>query len=137
MRKAGWPCLSTGTPCAETRSSSPTAPELQGPGLTSAPWDWPPGGSRAPALLWSEAAAQAPGSVCAAASPVLAALRGAGRAQTKEAGAKALLQLCQAFPRRERRPFDQGGSGCSAWPALETPGLTVQQQILDKPCLVP
>lgn len=54
-------------------------------------------------------------------------------------GAKALLQLCQGlrFPRREHLPFDQGGSGCSAWPALETSGFTVLQPILDKPYLVP
>lgn len=49
MRKAGWPCLSTETPCAETKNSSPMAQlqawELQEPGLTSAPWDWPFGGS--------------------------------------------------------------------------------------------
>lgn len=62
MREAGWPCLSTGTPCAESRNSSPMAPELQGPGLTSVSWAWPPGGSRALGLPWSKAAAQAQGS---------------------------------------------------------------------------
>lgn len=82
--------------------------------------------------------AQAQGSIlpCCA---VLDALRGAGRAQTNEAEAKALLQLCQGlcFPSREHLPFDQGCSRCSAWPALETAGFTVLQPILDKPCLVP
>lgn len=50
MRKADWPCLSTETLCAETRNSFPTAQlqgwELQGPGLTSGPWDSPRRGSR-------------------------------------------------------------------------------------------
>lgn len=59
--------------------------------------------------------------------PRTAVLWGMGRAQTKEAGAKTLLQLCQdlCLPGRELLPFYQGDSECGAWPVLVTPGFTV------------
>lgn len=55
---------------------------------------------------------QAQGSVLATSS-MLAAVLGVGRAPTKEAGAKALLQLCQGLhsPRREHLPFIREAAG--------------------------
>lgn len=126
MRKAGWPCLSAGTPCAESRNSSPMTPELQGPGLRSAPWDWPPGGSRAAVVTGSAA-----GSGLWEGST----LQGAGRAQMKEAGPKLCCGCVRVYvsPGGSISPSITG----SAWSALESPGFAVLQPIPDKPCLVP
>lgn len=127
MRKAGWLCLSTETSCAETRNSSPRAQlqaqELQGPWLTSAPWDWPPAGSRALDLPSSEVSGSST-LLCCALLPALC--RRCYGERVKVAGAKALVQLCQGLhlPGRELLPFHRGGSGCSVWPALKTPGFT-------------
>lgn len=146
MRKVGWSCLSMEISCAETRNSSSTA-QLQAPGAAKTGADVSPLGLASQSLLGSRSAVvrglwhRHITLLRAAAGPVLAVLRGVGRMQVEEAGAKALLQLCQGlrFPGREILPFYQGGSRCSAWHALETPGFAVLQLIPGKslPCSVP
>lgn len=94
MRKAGWPCLSAGTPRAESRNSSPMASEPQGPGLTSVLGTGLP---EAPGPAVARGRGAGTGLCCAL--PQLPAGRPTGRGNSSHegSGTKALLQLCQVY----------------------------------------